>query len=619
MPLDWRSDAARMTWLHARAIVPRMRWTPLAGLLVVACSKSVAPVTIVAQDATVVFVYPDAQMPEDAAFAPDVDFRPDATLPADAGVVDAGRVDPGPPMFPPTIDTLTIDLRTGYGTFDGTDANSLAVCLTDVDCFPLNIAAVDDFRPGELDVYAFENVQLPRSAVDRVEIRSANGSDLWRPNCLALTFDGEPVYCENRLGMAFGEEPGELTSWVDPAGLHRQCNRCFDAAITHGPMLGAVGPDEARVLFRTDATRRVVVRVARADEIGASRVADWRYPSAQRDFTDVVHFKGLEPNTEYAYFFEVEGQLAPGLHTFRTAPPAGSSGRTRIAFGSCTRDDEQPIFAHVRALHPDLFVFIGDNHYANTDDLNGLRWHYRWGMSRSQRAQMLAEASVLATWDDHDFTGNNTDGTASGKDVALRVFTEYWANPSAGTPATPGVFFKHAHGDVDFFFLDDRYYRGFDDSMLGAAQTAWLQDSLQRSTATFKLIFNGSQWTAAGSADSWASFLPARDAIFDFIRDQRVEGVVLLSGDVHRSELRAIERRTVGGYDLPEIVSSPMATSNSTCRASSELRTCLDSANYFVTLDIDTASAEASLTARIIDQYGRQRAEWRILRTDLEL
>ena len=604
------------------------------AMLHIACSQTAAPIVVVAQDATVVFA--DATTGADAGPRADAMIfdagSPDGSAAADAAAPDAGAAapdaaapdsgilpDPGYPPFGDTIETLTIDLRTGYSTYDGTDANQLSLCITDTDCFSLDTAAVNDFRRGEVDSYAFEGLQIPRRAVDRVEIRSANGTDLWRPSCLALTFDGEPVYCEDRLGMPFGDQPNELQQWSDPAGLHRRCNRCFGSPITHGPMVGAVGPSDARILYRADATRRVAVHVARADDITAGWSVQWRYPAVQRDFTDVVHLTDLEPNTEYTYFFEVEGELAAGLHTLRTAPATGTSGQTRVAFGSCTRSDEQPIFEHVRALRPDLFFFVGDNHYANTDDLNGLRWHYRWGMSRAQRAELLGETSVLATWDDHDFTGNNTDGTEPGKDVALRVFGEYWANPAAGTANTRGVFFQHAWGDVDFFFLDDRYHRGFDDSLLGAAQTAWLQTALAASSATFKLIVNGSQWTAAGSGDSWAAFLPARDALFDFIRDQRVEGVVLLTGDVHRTELRTIARRAAGGYDLPEIVSSPLANSNSTCRASAELRTCLDEGNFFITLDIDTASAEPSLTARVIDEYARERDTWRILRSDLEL
>ena len=542
----------------------------------------------------------------------------DASAPRDSGVSpDLGLpVDPGLPNFGDTIDTLTVDLRTGYGAFDGTDSNQLSICLTDTDCVRLNIPNVDDFRRGELDSYTFEGLNLPRADVDRVEIRSVGGSDLWRPNCLALTFDGEPVYCMDQLGMSFGEEANELTSWRDPDNLHRRCDSCYPAPLTHGPLLGAVTPTGAQVMIRTDATRRVEVYLALASAPADSRLFAYAYPSASRDFTTPIHFTGLQPDTEYAYFVLVDGELQDGLHRFTTAPLEGATGSKRIAFGSCSKADDQPIFEHIRAAEPDLFLFVGDNHYANSDDLNALRWFYRWGLTRAGRAELQRETPVLATWDDHDYVGNNTDGTAPGKDVALRVFKEYWANPSAGTPTVNGVFFNHRWGDIELFFVDDRYWRGLDGTMLGAGQTAWLEQALLQSNATFKLIICGSQWTAAGSNDSWASFLPARNALFDFMRDNSIEGVVLLSGDVHRSELRVLPR--TGAYDLPEIVSSPLATTNSVCRPSSEVSACFDDDDYFVTLDIDTTLAVPSLTARIVDEFGRERASTTILRTDLE-
>ena len=542
----------------------------------------------------------------------------DSATQVDAGPVtpDAGEVqDPGPPPTPSTIDVLSIALRTDYGLYDGTDANQLSVCLTANDCFRLNIPNVDDFRRGELDTYSFEAVGLPRSQVDRVEIRSVNGSDAWRAACLQVMFDGEPVYCQDQIGVRFGSDPGDTPTWRDPAGLGLHCGSCGPTPITHGPLVGAVTASTARVLVRTDATRRLGVQVIDSDT-GVARRLPYVYPRARRDFTEVITIDGLTPSTRYSVLFDVQGVLHRDIAAFDTAPPPGSPTKLKVAFGSCSRLDDQPIFEHIRRYGPDMFFFVGDNHYANSGERDALRWYYQWGLSRAHRSALLAETSVLATWDDHDYTGNNTDGADPGKDTALRVFKEYWANPSFGTPQTKGVFFTHQWGDVQMFFVDDRYWRGFDDSILGQAQTDWLQDALAASTATFKLVICGSQWTAADSSDSWAAFLPARDRLFDFIRDRGIEGVVLLSGDVHRSELRSLPRS--GAYDLPEIVSSPLANSNSPCRTSGELRACFDQASYFATLDIDTATTSPSLTARIIDESGRQQAEWRIPRSALQ-
>jgi len=112
--------------------------------------------------------------------------------------------DPGLPSFPDTIETVSISVRTGDEEYDGTDDNTLSLCLSETTCFPLNMADVDDFRLGETDVYHFEGLWLPRSSVDRVELRSSSGADRWTPSCIDLRFDGEPVHCSQLQGLHFG-------------------------------------------------------------------------------------------------------------------------------------------------------------------------------------------------------------------------------------------------------------------------------------------------------------------------------------------------------------------------------------------------------------------------------
>jgi len=553
---------------------------------------------------------PDASVD---ASAPDAN-RDDAQ-PADARpLVEA--VDPGPPEFPPTIGTLSVSVRTGAGVNDGSNANRMSVCLNATRCFPLDIAEVNDFRRGETDAYAFEGVALARSAVDRVELRSQNGTDAWRPTCLQLAFDGEPVYCETNLPGLFGAGAGENQSWTDPNGLHLACNTCWPAPLTHGPMLGAVEEDRARVWLRTDATRRVALRLS---DGGASVPVAWAYPTAARDFTAVLEAGGLSPGRAYAYQIEVDGVAAlPAALPLVTSPRAGARGAWSFAFGSCTKHDAQPIFSVIGAGEPDAFLFVGDNHYGNTSDLGALRWHYRWALARPQRAALLARTPTIAVWDDHDYTGNNADGTAAGKRVARRAFSEFWAHRSYGSPSGEGIYHRWDRGDVSFFLLDDRTWRGLD-GMLGAEQTEWLLDELEASDAVFKVVASGSQWTREGSDDSWAAFPLARDALFAGLRARGIEGVVLLSGDVHRAELRLILQGTDGGYDLPELTSSPLANDPSPCGADSELLGCFDDDNFFIRVDVDTTKADPTLRAAIVDETGRERMAREFRRSDLEL
>ena len=65
------------------------------------------------------------------------------------------------------------------------------------------------------------------------------------------------------------------------------------------------------------------------------------------------------------------GSIPPAAHAaIIDAPhPALDRPLTRIAFGSCAKQSkEQPIWDAINAAEPDLFVFLGDNIYADTRD-----------------------------------------------------------------------------------------------------------------------------------------------------------------------------------------------------------------------------------------------------------
>lgn len=82
---------------------------------------------------------------------------------------------------------------------------------------------------------------------------------------------------------------------------------------------------------------------------------------------------------------------------------------TRIAFGSCLRNHSGgPILDHVVAFEPDLFIWLGDNVYIDTnDDLDRFSQRYD-ALGRNPRFQALCETCTnLAIWDDHDYGNDN--------------------------------------------------------------------------------------------------------------------------------------------------------------------------------------------------------------------
>jgi alkaline phosphatase D len=173
---------------------------------------------------------------------------------------------------------------------------------------------------------------------------------------------------------------------------------------------------------------------------------------------------------------------------------------------------------------------------------------------------------VFSIWDDHDvaiddvWLGPYRD-KPSWKPSMLQLQKENWNNPGYGNPQWPGCWYRFSLGPADFFMLDCRYYRtnpfGDERTMLGPVQKEWLLRELKQSTAVFKVIASSVAWASGakpGSRDTWDGFPEEREAIFSWIDEQRIDGVVLLSADRHRSEAWRIPRPN--GYPLYDLLSA---------------------------------------------------------------
>jgi alkaline phosphatase D len=143
----------------------------------------------------------------------------------------------------------------------------------------------------------------------------------------------------------------------------------------------------------------------------------------------------------------------------------------------------------------------------------------------------------------------------------LQLQKENWNNPSYGDADWPGCWYKFSMGDVDFFMLDCRYYRTnpFADerTMLGPVQKKWLLTELKNSKATFKVLASAVAWADGakpGSRDTWEGFPEEREEIFSLIEQSAIDGVVLLSADRHRSDIRKISRPD--GYQMYDFMNS---------------------------------------------------------------
>lgn len=302
--------------------------------------------------------------------------------------------------------------------------------------------------------------------------------------------------------------------------------------------------------------------------------------NAAADFSASLRIPGLRPGSAYRYRVTAQGETREGtLRTQKFSARSADAPELAIAIGSChymanadpvfpgNNGGDYQIFDAIAAKAPDLMLWLGDNLYLQTPDFadpTSMAAHYRQARAFAPLQRLFTATAHLAIWDDHDYGPNDADRSYAFKGETLQLFQRYWPNPSFGLPGVAGVFGWVHLGDIDIFLLDDRYYRypnRYPDvpekSMFGTAQFEWLKEALLSSHARIKLVANGSQlWNRASRLEGLHQFPQEQKRLAQWLVEQRIEGVVFLSGDRHFGELLRIER--AGSYPLYEFTSSPL-------------------------------------------------------------
>ncbi len=243
----------------------------------------------------------------------------------------------------------------------------------------------------------------------------------------------------------------------------------------------------------------------------------------------------------------------------------------RIAFGSCgLQIGEQFIWNNVVGLNPDLWVWLGDNIYGDTEDMNVLRKKYQQ-LGDNQNYQYLKEnVPVIATWDDHDYGVNDGGKHYPMKKESQQVFLEFFEEPANSPRWTQeGIYTSYDYGagdsTVKVILLDCRYHRddrGTDGDVLGEGQWKWLEQEFESSTAKVVLVGTGYQFVSDQHPfETWGHFSSERERMLKLIKATGVRGVIFLSGDRHFAELSKLEREQLP-YPIYDFTSSGLTHAN---------------------------------------------------------
>ena len=261
-------------------------------------------------------------------------------------------------------------------------------------------------------------------------------------------------------------------------------------------------------------------------------------------------------------------RVLPNTSLKKDAP----SEKFTIGFGGGSGyvPENERMWDTIGAIEPRALLLLGDNVYIDDPETPEMqRFHYYRRQSQPEWGKLAKAVPIYSIWDDHDFTTNDGWGgpdieKPSWKRDVWEIYKENWDNPYyGGGKENPGCWFDFRIGDVHFIMIDGRYYRESpkdkSPSMLGPVQMKWLKNTLTDKPATFKVICTNvpmAPKVKPGSKDTWDGYSDERSAIYQFIADQKLPGVVILSADRHRSDAYKVDTEIEGMYPLFEFSSS---------------------------------------------------------------
>jgi len=281
--------------------------------------------------------------------------------------------------------------------------------------------------------------------------------------------------------------------------------------------------------------------------------------------------------------------LAVAHTALATAQTVSDGPLERFAFGACARQDRpQPIWDAVVEARPQLFAMIGDNIYADTEDMAVMWQKYQLLAAQPGFQKLKATCPVIATWDDHDFGVNDGGAEYPKKRESQQLFLDFFGVPkSSPRRQQEGVYHAEMHGPVgrrtQVILLDTRYFRtplkrGFvqgelgegrrgifspdpspNATILGEAQWRWLEAQL-RLPAELRIIASSVQVVPEENGwEYWANFPTDRARLFRLIRKTRANGVVFISGDRHLAEMSRLPAGKGGAeYPLWDVTSTSL-------------------------------------------------------------
>ena len=125
-------------------------------------------------------------------------------------------------------------------------------------------------------------------------------------------------------------------------------------------------------------------------------------------------------------------QVAPSavLAECGGAPAGPAEGDIKVAFGSCNQVHyRQPLWESILSLKGDMWVWLGDSVYADTEDIGKMRALYEQQKAHPRYAEVAQAMRVVGTWDDHDFGINDGGRFYPERIASQQAFLDFVGEP----------------------------------------------------------------------------------------------------------------------------------------------------------------------------------------------
>jgi alkaline phosphatase D len=359
----------------------------------------------------------------------------------------------------------------------------------------------------------------------------------------------------------------------------------------HGVASGDPLPDRVIIWTRVTpedsvASVRVKWEIAEDENFSSIYKSDTLSASALRDYTVKVDVDALKPDHVYFYRFSTAGKTSITGRT-KTAPVEVKDS-LKFAVVSCANYEWGYFTAYEKigdrevldaVLHLGDYIYeYGIGKYGDTTlrrinipayeivSLEDYRTRYSLYRLDKGLRRIHQQQPFICIWDDHEIANNShvvgaqnhqpEEGDYEARKAAarktyyewmpLRESNELYRSFSFGPLADVIMLDERLEGrSPEITDINDPAYKSEGRSMLGTKQLAWFEQNLKLSKATWKLIGNqvifsdvyskGASPKMQRNLDSWDGFPVEKKKIVDFILQNKIQDIVITSGDTHGS------------------------------------------------------------------------------------